>query len=981
MEFRILGPLEAHNGERPVAIGQGRQRAVLVLLLLHRNAPVSSERLIDALWGAQPPATVATLVHGYVSRLRKMMGHDAIATGPAGYTLTVAPGSLDADVFVGLADEGRTALAAGDHRAAAAVLQRALALWRGPALADFAFDAFAQLDIARLEELRLGVLESRIDAELALGRHGRLVAELEQLVVQHPLREHLRGQLMLALYRSGRQVEALALYRQTHATLADELGIEPAPELQQLERAILGQDVALDVAPEAMPPLRPGARGLPDHGTSFVGRDRELAALQVLLGRPDARLVTLTGPGGAGKTRLAVEATRALPGPAAFVDLSAIRDAGVVAGAIAGTLGLREVAPEDALPALVSHLRGSRRILVLDNFEQVLAAAPVVDALLAGVPELAIVVTSRAPLRLVGEQVLVVPPLELPARGLDIGALIRTEAVELFVDRARLARPEFALTEANGGDVAGGLPLALELAAARVVLLSPRAIVSRLGRWLDLLKSRAPELPDRHRSLRATIEWSYDLLLPQEQRLLASLAVFVGGFTVDAADAVAAGSGTNVVDGVESLLAANLLRADGAAGEEPRFGMLETIHEYAAERLCSRADAEELRGRHASFYAALADDGERALRDRQQSAFLDRLDADVDNLRAAIGWAASGGDADVGLRLAASLWRYWQIRGRLAEGRASLEALLARRAGSRLGRAAAQLSAGRCAFMQSDLDAVERYVALCLPTHRRAGDLYSVCFALSIRGLAASGRGDHDAALRFLAEALSAASSAGDTWTRSFALAESGLVHAAAGNATAGRRALEEGLRGLREVGDARSAAWVLMQLGRLALEAGDLDRARTRLEQALAAQRALEDRWGIVYSLGGLASVALRQGALEAARGLLTESLDVAGDTLERPGLAASLELLGRLATARRQSAHAAALYACASVLRDVASVHPFQIDQSAHACDIAQVRAQLGDERFAEAWAEGRAMTLDEVLAYARRDEVHEPEEAVDV
>ena len=451
----------------------------------------------------------------HVSHLRKVLGRDRIVTQAPGYRLRVGIDELDLQRFERLLEEAREL----DPPAAGTRLREALALWRGPALADFEHEPFAWGEISRLEQLRLEAVESRIDADLAAGHHTRLLPELDAMLAAHPHRERVQAQRMLALYRSGRQADALDAYRAPGTTLVAELGIEPGPELRRLERAILDQDPELTRRSSAHRSIA----SLVARSTSFVGREKELREIRALLGRADVRLLTLTGPPGTGKTRLAVETTTGggRSRETVFVELAPIVDPGLVAPTIASTLGLSETSRQWAAEALVLHLHRRRTLLILDNLEQVLEAAPMLAELLAGAPGTQLLVTSRAPLDLPEEHIYPVPPLQLPgtSRPLQLARLQETEAIRLFVDRAREARADFALSAENAEAVAelclrlDGLPLALELAAARIKLLSPRAILERLGGRLELLKAvPGAGLPERHRTLRAAIEWSYELL-------------------------------------------------------------------------------------------------------------------------------------------------------------------------------------------------------------------------------------------------------------------------------------------------------------------------------------------------------------------------------------------------------------------------------------------------------------------------------------
>src|SRR5215208_5580275 len=457
MEFRILGPLEVWDGGCEVSLGGPKPRALLAVLLLHPNEVVPADRLIDELWGEEPPERAAGALRVNVSRLRKALPQDVLTTRSPGYVLRVEPDQLDLHRFERLVDAGRSLLARGLATEASERLHDALSLWRGPALADFAYESFVQAVIARLEEIRLAAVELRIDADLVLGRHAELVGELEALVAEHPLRERLRMYLMTALYRSGRQAEALDAYQEARRALVDGLGIEPSTALQELERAILRQDAALDV-----PPLEViASTKLPRPASSFVGREHELAKLLSRI-EGGARLLTLTGPGGSGKTRLALEAAASLipcyEAGVFWVGLAALRDAALVTETISQTLGAKD--------GLEEHI-GARKMLVLvDNLEHVIDVAPELSRLLSACPNLTLLVTSRELLRVSGEVEYPVPPLA------------SQEAVELFGARSHL-EPDETMTELCRR--LDNLPLAVELAAARTGVLSPAQILDRLA--------------------------------------------------------------------------------------------------------------------------------------------------------------------------------------------------------------------------------------------------------------------------------------------------------------------------------------------------------------------------------------------------------------------------------------------------------------------------------------------------------------------
>src|SRR6266545_681647 len=510
-QFSLLGPLSVTLDGAPIALGGQKRRALLAVLLLDANHVVSRDRLIDALWGEEPPDTARNTIQVYVSQLRKLLPEGVLETAAPGYKLVIEPEAVDLFEFMRLSEEGRTALGTGDAAGAADALRAALALWHGAPLADFAWEPFAQTEIVRLEELRLAALEDRIEADLSLGRHGQLIAELERLVAEHPLRERLRGQLMLALYRSGRQADALAVYQRARRTMVDELGIEPGESLRRLERSILAHDPSLN-APQA------GAtspRRVPTPPTPLLGRERELAALADLVRNEDTRLVTLTGTGGIGKTRLALELVRRLApefhNGSAVATIATLRDPALVTRAILEALEIPEVG-RDPEEELIRVLKDSELLLLVDNFEQVLPAARNIARLLEAAPALKLIVTSRAPLHVAAEREFPVPPLA------------EDEAAELFIARAQAANPDFALSEQNAAAVAelcarlDGLPLAIELAAARTKLLPPTALLSRLGNRLELLTGGRRDAPQHQQTLRMTLDWSYDLLDPDAQR-------------------------------------------------------------------------------------------------------------------------------------------------------------------------------------------------------------------------------------------------------------------------------------------------------------------------------------------------------------------------------------------------------------------------------------------------------------------------------
>ncbi|WP_169943989.1 BTAD domain-containing putative transcriptional regulator [Microbispora sp. H11081] len=690
MRFGILGPIEARpDGDRLVPVGGPGLRALLGLLLLNAGKVVTTDRLIDGLYGAEPPSGATNALQAQVSRLRQHLG-DLVVREPAGYRLAVDPDDVDACRFERLAAEGRRALDAGDPARAAGLLGTALALWRGPALADVPDAPFAPVQAARLEELRLSAAEDLAEAGLALGRHRDLLPELQERVAAHPLRERSRGQLMRALYAVGRPAEALTVFEDARRVLAGELGADPSAELSAIHLAVLRADPALA-------PAAPAVRPVPL--TSLVGREAELERVGALLA--DARLVTLTGPGGTGKTRLAVEAAGRWPGEVCLVELAPLTDGADVPQAVLGALGLRESSvpapgpgarpsPADPVARLVTALTLRPVLLVLDNCEHVVEdAARLADRLLAACPALRVLATGREALGITGERLCPVPPLRVPPPGSEpaVEDALAYPAVRLFAERAAAVRPGIVFGPGDVGHVLricralDGLPLALELAAARLRSLPLARIAARLGAddpepegdapRFALLSRGSRTAQPRHRTLRAVVEWSWDLLDEPERALARRLTVFAGGATLEAAERVC---GLPDTDGVlASLVDKSLVEV-----VDDRYRMLETIRAFCAERLAESGESEATRKAHFAYVLDLAATADPHLRGPDQVAWLRRLDGERDNLHAALRRAVRAGDVVPALRLVSAATGYWLLRGLRGEAAGPAAELLGR---------------------------------------------------------------------------------------------------------------------------------------------------------------------------------------------------------------------------------------------------------------------------------------------------------------
>jgi predicted ATPase/DNA-binding SARP family transcriptional activator len=852
MQFRILGPLEVVSEDgRTLDLGGRRPRALLAALLLEPNRAVSVDRLLDAVWAGSPPASGAGALQVHVHALRKALGAERVVTRSPGYVVAVRDGELDAENFAALVGAGTAELECGEPGRAAELLRAALALWRGPALADLAYESFAQGGIAELESDRLAALELRLDADLALGRHSEVVGELEALVPDNPLRERLRAQLMLALYRCGRQADALAAYQEARRALVDELGIDPGAELRDLEQAILRQDPGLDLLALSgrATPVRP-----PAPVASLVGRGLELAAVQSLLARPDVRLVTLTGPGGTGKTRLATAAAAELaPEETVFVDLSPVREAELVVPTIAHVLGLVETPAGSPVDVVVDALGESPPLLVLDNLEQVLDAAPAIAELLAASRRLRVLATSRAPLRIAAEHEYAVRPLELD------------EAVHLYVERAGAVVPGFELTDENSDAIAricralDGLPLAIELAAARVRALGPEGTAARVGERLALLSRGARDLPERQRSLRAAIDWSVQLLDEPAVRMFRSLAVFAGGASLDAAEAVC---GDCDLAALDELLDAALVTHTADASGRPRFGMLETVREYALEQLADSGDERVLRDRHLAWFLALVEGDDVYWRRRVDAAWLDLVELEHDNMRAAFAHARAAGDVEREVRLACALRQFWRLRGYVQEGTRRLEEAVELSSAVDPPLQARVLGeAGVMVFAAGEHERSRELWQRALELSQKLGDEREQGRALTQLGACAHAEGELRRAVAYYESAREYLDGIDDPLGRGILLANLAAAYELLEEYEPARSAALEALTLQERIGDEGVIAITCFNLASLEVQSGDVDAGGEHLARSLTASLSLRYVEVTAYGLGIAAELAVLQG------------------------------------------------------------------------------------------------------------------------
>ncbi|MGE3594408.1 MAG: helix-turn-helix domain-containing protein [Dehalococcoidia bacterium] len=736
---------------------------------------------------------------------------------------------------------------------------------------------------------------------------------------------------------------------------------------------------------------------LPVPLTGLVGRDLEIAQIGRLL--DTARLVTLTGPGGSGKTRLAIEAARSVAGRfhdgVFFVSLAPLADPDPVAGTVARTLGLHEAPDEPLAEHLQEYLRHKEMLLVLDNFEQVAEAAPLVAALLEHAPRLTVLTTSRAVLRLRGETRFPVPPLAVPAatgngqplvgdEGIRLPAIAASPAVQLFVERAQVVAPDFALTDENAAAVAAlctrldGLPLAIELAAPRVQLLSPEDLLARLdersgGSSLHLLTGAARDLPARQRTLRATIAWSHSLLNAGEQVLFRRLAVFVGGCTLTAVEAVCVHDGRPqvVVDGLASLAENNVVQLlpPQRAGGEPRIRMLETVREFALEHLAVSGEAGDLTQRHAVFVTALVEEANLGLRTAEAPVWLARLNDELDNIRAALRWCVEHDDAETGARLVWALWRFWQMHGHLREGAGWTAELLQLPgvAGSGSARARLHGVAGQQTLEQGDYPAAHARLDESIAVSRAAGDAATIAYALTYLALF---RAADRAGRPLIDEAVALLRGTNDPWSLARALSIQGFTTLWQGDEPSSWSASAESLSLFRELGDRWQAAFPLYNRALLAQRGGDDVLARVLFEESLGLFREMGGSPPMADVLFDLARLHLRESDPRSSAALFLEGFELAYRHGARWRCAAALQGLAEAARLGGQPARATRLFGAAEALRDASGAELPASAREDHDRALADARARLDSVTFAAAWAAGRAMTLDEALVYATQD-----------
>ena len=881
MEVMLLGPLEVRDRGRPLSVPGSRPRALLALLALNAGRVMPAQRLIELLWGDEVPPSAANALQVHVSTLRKVLEpkgppYKLLVSDRAGYALKIDPAQIDYAHFEQLVQRGHQALKRGEVEVCAQLLSEATNLWRGSPLADLADQPWSIGEATRLEELRVTATEDRIEAELAMGRHSELIPELEALVAMHPFRERLRGQLMLALYRCGRQAEASDAYQKTREVLVEGLGMEPGFELQQLLKAILNQEPSLGTPIRERPVAR--LDNLPALLTTFVGRGVELAEIRSLLSAN--RLVTLTGVGGIGKTRLAIEVARGLVDSYErgvwLTSLASLNDPALVPEAVTAVLAIRGQAGESQTQWLIAHLNDRQCLILLDNCEHLVdACSRLAEALLTSCPRVTILATSREALGVAGEAAWSVPSMQAP-EATAIASASQYEAVELFQQRAATAVGSFQLDGRRLALVSqvcrrlDGIPLAIELAAAKLKVLSLEELLARLDDRFRVLTGGSRTAMPRQQTLRAATDWSYELLAPTDRSLFPMLSAFAGSFTLQAAEAVCS-VGTvatgDVLEGLSNLVRKSLVQVE-KGDFEVRYRLMDTIRQYGHGKLDEIGQVQAISERHREFYLDLAERAAPQLRGANGAVWMARLANEHDNIRTALSWSLAAGDIAKLARLALALGWFWYLRCFFREGRRWFDAALTGLKSQSLEtRARLLIGAGELAWAQGDHgpDRVMFEEALSLAVE--LGDDALVGEALLRASLADHGAGDFGPAQERLEESIVRLRRHDSPVLLGEALNNLGwlrgvILHDAAGAGPL----LDESLSIARKSGDQWLLQTVLDSIGHLAMFEGRLDTAQTYQEESLRTCSMLGDAWILPYVLEGFTELACKRSQFERA-------------------------------------------------------------------------------------------------------------------
>ena len=1000
LRVRLLGPFQVWRVgllRQPRDWIDRKVQALFKILVAERGRTYSRDELLEFLWPDLSPKQGLNNLHVRVSQLRQLL-EPRLRRGQgrkSAYILTIHEGYrfnpetdcwVDTEAFAHRCQRAEALQAQGRFAETIEAYEAALRLYRGDFLEEDRYEEWTIPHRERWRETLLLSLAQLAECHARLGQYARALKRCRRVLELEPLRESVYCQKMLYHFLAGERSEALQTYQACARLLKEQLQVEPASETFTLYGQILKGEIpgVKGVYPLPFSPA-PARHNLPQQLTSFIGRAREMLEVERLLSH--SRLLTLTGVGGCGKTRLALQVVANLLAEYTngvwWVDLAALSDPSRVPQTVASALGVREERSPPLMEALMNYLQSKHLLLVLDNCEHLIeACAQLVQALLSSCPNLRILVTSREALGFAGEVVWPVPPLLLPdpQRPLPLECFTQYDAICLFLERAVYSQSQFALTQQNASAVVqvcqrlDGLPLAIELAAGKLKALSVEQVAQRLDDRFQLLRGASRTALPRHQTLQAMMDWSFQLLSKAEQVLLRRLAVFAGGFSLEALEAVCPGEGLEeheVVDLLMRLVDKSLVVVEERGGEV-RYRLLETVRQYARGKLRGSGESKTLRDRHLDFFLRLGEEAEPKLRGAEQIPWLNQLKMEHDNLRAALEWSLEGRDTKAGLRLAKSLERFWEIHGHVSEGREWLARVLDRAEASKATalQAMTLIAASRLASLQDDLTAMSAFCEKSLRICQALGEKRGVADSLHYLGQVAFTQCDFVRARSLYEESLAIRQELGDKWDIASSLNNLGNVALYQRDLAQARSFYQESLAIRRELGDKAYIAGSLNNLGLVAFYQGDYMAARLLHEESLAILRELGANHGISQSLHNLAEVAKAQGDYERATALYRENLTLWWEVGNR-NISYDLEGLATLASAQGQPERAARLFGAAESHREAMGTPLPPVDRAEYECSVVAVRAQLDEEAFQGAWAQGRTMTVEQALEYALKNE----------
>jgi predicted ATPase/DNA-binding SARP family transcriptional activator/DNA-binding CsgD family transcriptional regulator len=995
VRIRLLGGFSVSVGSRTIEERTWRLRKAASLVKLLALAPghrLHREQIMDALWPDLGMQAASNNLRQTLYAVRRSLN---LATGSSylesqDKSIVLCPGGnlwVDAEAFEVAAKATRPSRQPAAYEAA-------INLYAGELLSADRYEEWAEEPRRRMREMYLSLLLGLARLRGEREEYDLASEALRRALKEEPTLEEAHAGLMRLYALAGSKGEALAQYGRLEEDLSRELGTEPAASSRVLREEIAsGRFPSKDASPLSSLPEEPpgaGSHNLPASRSSFVGRERELVEVKRELGM--TRLLTLTGAGGSGKTRLALEVARdlvgAYPDGVWLVELAPLSEGTLVAQAVATVLGVQEQPERSLTDTLVDFLRSKQALLVLDNCEHLVdTVARLADILLNSSPHLRVLATSRESLNVEGELTWLVPSLSAPSLGdaPTVEELAGYESVRLFVERARHRNPAFSLTSENAHAVAmicgrlEGIPLAIELAAARVGL-SVEQIATRLDDSLRLLTAGSRTASPRQRTLRGTLDWSYALLGAHEQMLFGRLSIFAGGWTLEAAEVVGAEGDTeegDVLDFLSRLVEKSLVVAEATGGGGVRYRMLEPIRQYAQEKLEEGGEVEEVRRRHASFFLTLAEKAEPRLRGPEDMEWLERLENEHDNLRAALTWALEAGETELGLRLAGALMLFWEAHGHYSEGRRWVEEALEKEGRvSAAVRAKALYAVCQMAHLQDDTDRAEATAkeGIELSADPEIDDSFAALFRWKL-GYAVRLRGDYQRAKELLEESLAISREADDKWGIADALLELGAISLYLDDHERAKECYEEGIELCRRLGYGLRLADLLTFLGYVFLLEGDFERGAALCEEAAALYRERGYKGGLHWALNNMGWVDLLQGNHQRAEASFEESLTLCLELGDRLTASEILEGLACISGAEEQAERAARLFGAAEALRQAVGSEHIPEEDALREPYLATTRSRLDEAAWEASWAEGRAMLMERAVEYALSDETPTP------